>query len=490
MEISAAVNAKDLPGKNRFLAVKIIPLAIILAIGCIVWNITPPEGLAVNAYHTAILFIALIAAIVTNIMPTGAIAIIGLAAYTLLRPGGETTSKTVIGNVMQDFDNALIWLIVIAFMIARAFTKTGLGRRIALLLLSKFGQSTLRIAYCLGVADFLIAPATPSNTARSAIISPIADSLAKTINEKDKKLGQYLISSASAMNDASAVGFQTGFAGNLALVGIAASVAGVTLSFAHWAMYLLVPALVLLMVIPFVLFKFIAPETRETPEAPKFAKGELKKMGAITINEWKLIGIFVGLITLWVGGKTFGLHSTSSAFIGLSSLLLMGVLTWEDVKSEKGAWDTLVWFAVLMGMANQLKTLGFTDWVGSEVSQLLLNGMDGASTLIFLLAMMTFYLFTAYFFASGTAKVVALGPVILGALISLGVSPLLSVLAVAGITNIGCNLSTYSHARNPLLMGYGYHTDKEWMCNGLVISITGAILFMSSGLIWWNILGV
>ena len=490
MGISKATPAPDAPEKSPFLAISIMPLAIILAVACIAWNITPPAGLEITAYHTAVLFITLIACIVANIMPTGAIAVIGLAAYTLLRPGGETSSKAVIGNALQDFDHALIWLIVIAFMIARAFTKTGLGRRIALLLLSKFGQSTLRIAYCLGVADFLIAPATPSNTARSAIVSPIADSLAKTVNDKDKKLGQYLISSASAMNDASAIGFQTGFAGNLALVGIAASVAGVTLTFADWAMYLLVPALVLLMVIPFILYKFIGPETQETPEAPKFAQGELKKMGSVTNNEWKLIGVFVGLITLWVGGKAFGLHSTASAFIGLSSLLLMGVLTWDDIKSEKGAWDTLVWFAVLMGMANQLKKLGFTDWVGSEVSQLLLSGMDGASPVVFLLAMMSFYLFTAYFFASGTAKVVALAPVILGALISLGVSPLLSVLAVAGITNIGCNLSTYSHARNPLLMGYGYHTDKEWMRNGLVIAICGAVLFMGAGLIWWNILGV
>ena len=91
------------------------------------------------------------------------------------------------------------------------FAKTGLGRRIALVLLRYFGQSSLRIAYCLGVADFLIAPATPSNTARSAIVSPIADSLAKTINKDDSKLGKYLISPVSAMNDASAVGFQTGF---------------------------------------------------------------------------------------------------------------------------------------------------------------------------------------------------------------------------------------------------------------------------------------
>ncbi|WP_417859544.1 anion permease, partial [Xanthomarina gelatinilytica] len=82
------------------------------------------------------------------------------------------------------------------------------------------------------------------------------------------------------------------------------------------------------------------------------------------------------------------------------------------------------------------------------------------------------------------------GPVILGALVTLHVSPMMSVLAIAGITNIGCNLATYSHARNPLLMGYGYHSDSEWMKIGLVISIVGAIGFMAVGIVWWEILGL
>ncbi|MGR5063911.1 DASS family sodium-coupled anion symporter [Photobacterium sp. DNB22_13_2] len=492
--ITATPEPEGLAGKavnsEPFIVAKVFPLSLILLISTLLWQFSPPSGLDVVAYQTAIVFIATIAAIVANVLPTGSIAIISLAIYTLLRPGGETTAKETIETALSNFNHSLIWLIIIAFMIARAFAKTGLGRRIALLLLSKFGHSSLRVAYCLGIADFLIAPATPSNTARAAIVSPIANSLAKTINESDKKLGKYLISSSSAMNDASAVGFQTGFAGNLALVGIASTVAGITLSFADWAFYLLLPALALLAVMPFVLYRVISPETKQTPEAPIFAKKELKQMGGMSFSEWKLVGVFIALIVMWVGGKTLGLHSTSAAFIGLAALLLMGVLSWNDIKSEKGAWDTLIWFAVLMGMAGQLKALGFTAWVGDWVSDLLSTGMSGASATMFLTAMMAFYLFTAYFFASATAKVVALAPVIIGALMTLGVSPLVAVLAVAGITNLGCNLSTYSHARNPLLMGYGFHTDSEWMKVGMVIAITGFIVFMTVGLIWWNLLGI
>lgn len=477
--------------KEPLFAIKVIPAIFIILLSTLCWRyITIPIELNTAAFHTAIIFIATIVAIVTNILPTGAVAVIGVSAYALLHAGGETSAKAAIMAATSNFNNVLIWLIVIAFMIARAFAKTGLGKRIALILLSWFGQSSLRIAYCLGIADFLIAPATPSNTARSAIISPIADSLAKVINKDDRKLGQYLISSVSAMNDASAVGFQTGFAGNLALVGIAASVANINITFSHWALYLLMPAAVLLLTIPFILFKFINPETKHTPQAPAYAKQALLHLGPVSVAEWKLIAVFIGLIVMWVGGQSLHLHATTAAFIGLSALLILGVLNWDDVKSEKGAWDTLIWFAVLMGMASQLKALGFTTWVGHGVSNLISNHMGDASPTVILVVMMIFYLITAYFFASGTAKVVALGPVIIGSLIALGVNPLISILAVAGITNIGCNLTTYSHARNPLLMGYQYHNDKQWMSIGLIISGGGAIIFMATGIIWWSILGL
>ncbi len=449
----------------------------------------PPVGLSVQGYHLALLFIATIVSIVLNVMPTGAIAVLSIAVYCIVLPV-ESTGKTAIAAKLQDFNNALIWLIVIAFMMARAFTKTGLGERISLVLLSQFGQSSLRIAYCLGIADYILAPATPSNTARFAITSPIANSLAKTINEKDQKLGEFLISNASAMNDASAVGFSTAFAGNLALIGIASALLGIELTFGTWVTYLIVPSLALFLLIPFILYLFISPDTKQTPEAPVFAKKKLEEIGKISVLELLLAVIFIALVIMWIFGDVLNLNATGAAFIGLSAMLMLGVLSWEDIKSEKGAWDTLIWFSVLMGMANHLRTLGVVEWLGTNVSNTLLSVMSGASPTVFLLVLMLFFLLTSYLFASGTAKVVALGGVIIGSLLTLGVQPMVALLSVAGVMNIGCNLTTYSHARNPLAMGYGYHTAGKWMMNGLVICGSGFVIFMTVGLIWWRILGL
>ncbi|MGL5089767.1 MAG: DASS family sodium-coupled anion symporter [Aeromonas sobria] len=459
---------------------------VVMLLAIICWQLPTPTGLAPAAYHTAILFIATILVIVTNIAPTGYIAILSLALYAVLHAGGEATPKAAIEGPLVDFNHPLIWLIVIAFMIASAFAKTGLGKRIALLLLSRFGQSTLHSAYCLAVADFILAPATPSNTARAAIVAPIADSLAKTINKDDRKLGQFLLSSVSAMNDASAVAFSTGFAGNLALVGIAASVAGLTIGFREWALYLLPPAIGLLLIMPLVLYLVIRPETRDTPDAPRFAREELAKMGSLSRDEKSLLGVFVGLVVLWVGGSNLGLDATTVAFLGLAALLLLGVLSWNDVKGNSAAFDTLIWFSVLMGMADNLKRVGFTGWLGDELSGFMHSTLGGLGTIPMLLVVMGIYLFTSYAFASATAKVVALAPVIAGALLAVGVPKELVIFSIAAITNVGCNLATYSHARIPLLLGMGYHTSAEWMRIGLVIALVGFAVVMSIGLTWWQ----
>ncbi|KAK3027663.1 hypothetical protein RJ639_041900 [Escallonia herrerae] len=45
-----------------------------------------------------------------------------------------------------------------------------------------------------------------------------------------------------------------------------------------------------------------------------------------------------------------GITSVVAAMLDLSILLLLGILDWDDCLSEKSAWDTLAWFAVLVGM--------------------------------------------------------------------------------------------------------------------------------------------
>ena len=122
-------------------------------------------------------------------MTIGAVSIIGFTIMVLV---GIMDTKSAV----EGFGNSSIWLIAMAFFISRGFVKTGLGRRIALLFVKLFGKKTLGLAYSLVGVDLILAPATPSNTARAGgIMFPIIKSLRiiwfNTKDGTERKMGAF-----------------------------------------------------------------------------------------------------------------------------------------------------------------------------------------------------------------------------------------------------------------------------------------------------------
>ena len=99
-----------------------------------------------------------------------------------------------------------------------------------------------------------------------------------------------------------------------------------------------------------------------------------------------MIGIFIVALILWITGSFINIDATLTAFIALSLLLLTGVLNWKDILNETGAWNTLVWFSVLVLMADQLNKLGFIPWL----SKLIAHSLGGFSWPIVLVLLILF----------------------------------------------------------------------------------------------------
>lgn len=79
-------------------------------------------------------------------------------------------SSTGIKDALSGFSNSLIWLIVVSVMVARGVIKTGLGARIAYYFIGIFGKKTIGIVYASAITETILAPVTPSNTARAGAI--------------------------------------------------------------------------------------------------------------------------------------------------------------------------------------------------------------------------------------------------------------------------------------------------------------------------------
>ena len=113
-----------------------------------------------------------------------------------------------------------MWLIFTAYMFSLGYEKTGLGKRISLLLIKALGKKTLGLGYAVALADLAVAPFTPSNTARSGgIIFPIIKNIpplyGSTPEEGPRKIGGYLMWTAMATTCVTSSMFLTALAPNL-----------------------------------------------------------------------------------------------------------------------------------------------------------------------------------------------------------------------------------------------------------------------------------
>lgn len=458
-----------------------------IVVGLLIWALTPfkPDALDTQAWYMFAIFVATIIACITQPMPIGAVSIIGFTLTVLV---GVVDIKTAV----QGFGNNSIWLIAMAFFISRGFVKTGLGRRIALQFVKLFGKKTLGLAYSLVGVDLILAPATPSNTARAGgIMFPIIKSLSESFGSSPKdgterKMGAFLIFTEFQGNLITAAMFLTAMAGNPLAQNLAEKTAHVHITWINWFLAALVPGLVSLIVVPFIIYKMYPPTVKETPNAKQWAENELANMGPISIAEKFMTGIFIVALALWVTGSFIHVDATLTAFIALALLLLTGVLTWKDILNETGAWNTLVWFSVLVLMADQLNQLGFIPWL----SQLIAHSLHGLSWPIVIVLLILFFFYSHYLFASATAHVSAMYAALLGVAVAAGAPPLFSALILGFFGNLLASTTHYSSGPAPILYGSGYITQKRWWTMNIVLGFVYFIIWIGLGSLWMKLIGI
>ncbi|MBQ9479713.1 MAG: anion permease [Selenomonadaceae bacterium] len=135
-------------------------LAAVIIFGLVIWFCPHTEEITPIAWHLFAIFAATILGFILQPLPIGAVAFIGVTTAAL-------TGVVTVGVAISGYGNSTIWLIICAFLLARAFIKSGLGRRISFLIIKAIGKSSLTLGYAITLSDFVISPATPSSTARA-----------------------------------------------------------------------------------------------------------------------------------------------------------------------------------------------------------------------------------------------------------------------------------------------------------------------------------
>ncbi|HXW07405.1 MAG TPA: DASS family sodium-coupled anion symporter [Vicinamibacterales bacterium] len=454
-----------------------LPLAAtgLLAAGLWVWPV--PAGLTADAWHLFALFAAAIFAVVVGALPILTTAVLALALAVL-------TGTLPAARAYSGFANGTILLIVLAFLVARAVVTSGLGERIGQWTVSRFGRSTLGLSYSLFLVDGVIAPAFPSNTARSGVLFPLAISLADAAgarpgDESRRRVGAFLMFSGIASLSVSSALWLTAMAANPLGTEIARTF-GVEIGFGSWLVAACVPTLTAMLLLPLVLHRAIGPEVTATPDAPAAARRALAVMGPMSRKERIVTVTFVGMVALWAGAATFALDSTAIALLGLGVLLATGVLTGADIAKEGDVLATFLWFASLFTLSAQLNEMGFMGYLGQRLA----GAMDGLSWFWAGWILLVAYVLLHYLFVSQTAHLLALFGVFLDVGVKLGVpaTPLAFMLLFA--TNYFSAITPQGSSANLLFVGAGYLSQKELYRLGALTTAFNLVVYVAIGVPW------
>jgi L-tartrate/succinate antiporter len=465
--------------------------ALPLAIGAAIALAPAPHGLAPNAWRYFALFAAVMIGIVTEPIPAAALGLVGVVVAAGLRLVHTSTSQSALW-ALSGFANGTVWLIFAAYIFSLGYSKTGLGKRIALMLIRTMGKRTLGLGYAIALADLALSPFMPSNTARSGgTIFPILRNIPELYgslpnDESARKIGAYLMYTALAVTCVTSSMFVTALAPNVLAADLALRTIHVTLSWMDWFRGFAPTGFLLLAIVPALLYKIYPPETREAPEAPRWAAAELRSMGAITRRELTLLALVLLALVLWIGGAKY-IDPTMAAILAVTLMVILRVVSWNDILANAQAWNVLVWFATLVTLAGGLADTKFVDWIAKSLAPILSHRGAIAAAVLLIGA----YFLLHYLFASITAHVSALFQVFLVIAVTIpGISALTWALLLGYPLGLMGILTPYGTGPSPIYYGCGYIKGKDFWILGLVLGALFFAVYVAIELPWLALLKI
>jgi L-tartrate/succinate antiporter len=206
-------------------------------------------------------------------------------------------------------------------------------------------------------------------------------------------------------------------------------------------------------------------------------------MGPLAVREWAVASLACLAIVLWIFGSAY-IHATTTALLVVAIMLAAGVMTWDDVVSNREAWRALTLLATLVTLADGLNRTGFIGWFAETIART----MGGLSPELTIIGLVCVYFFSHYLFASLTAHATAMLPILLSLGLSMPGVPFEKLAIMLGLTQgIMGVLTPYATGPAPVYANSGYITSAEFWRLGTIFGFIflAALLLLSAPVVLW-----
>lgn len=254
------------------------------------------------------------------------------------------------------------WFIMGSLMFASAFVKTGVDRRICLMLFNKLARPS--VAAITLVLITVIAPAASfiSDHALAAIFLPIAIILHRGSQAEggppDMELGKMLVITVAMACNIGGFGAPSGGARNVIMMTYLEDMFGMDIGYFTWMTYAMPFVFVMIPLTWLAIQWRFKPATRDLSTAMRFLKDDIARMGRWNRQQVVTLIIFGVMVWFWFTEKSFfdmGIYPVRLgigvvAVAGGIAYILAGVVNWRDYH-EKVDWG-VVWLyagAIIFG---------------------------------------------------------------------------------------------------------------------------------------------
>ena len=280
------------------------------------------------------------------------------------------------------------WFIMGSLMFAAAFVKTGVDKRMCLLMFKKLAVPNVRWITLIFFLVITPLAAFISDHALAAMFLPIGmllyqNSLTEEIPE-DKELAKMLMICIAMACNIGGPGAPSGGARNVIMMTYLTDMFGFDIGYFQWCTYCF-PFLIVMIPLTWIavnaLFK---PRIKSLGPAMRHLESEIGKMGKWNRNQIWAVIIFVVMVWGWFTEKAFyniGIYPVRLgigviAVAGAVAYLLAGVVNWRDYH-EKVDWGVVWLYAGAIIFGRTLDTTGAAYYLADSVVNFLAPfGMD------------------------------------------------------------------------------------------------------------------
>lgn len=393
-----------------------------------------------------------------------------------------------IDQVTSGFVGSAVWVLIPALYFGFILQKTGLGKRVAYLVLKAFNPSWATMALSWFIIGVALSALTPSITVRIAIIMPIAISVVEACRQEFRSKGAAFITIiAWAMCLFPGTGWLTGSLTGPIMLGFMPPELKSLVTFDSWLQILFVPWMLITVI--FVVLVYLVMKPKESIGITKDTfKEQYAALGPITRDEITAIIILVGALLFFSTEKIHGIPSAAVALSAFALLIMTRLITGPEISSGIN-WDVVLFFGVAVSLQGIFALSGVAGWIEPIISPTMLSLAASPLTLL-LVATFGFLLIRFIDVPWGYASVAATIAVLIPIYNQFGIHPLVASIPYL----IGINFFLLSYQQPFITMGEGLTQGRGWapghVTQAGVIYIIACVAAILISMPYWSMIGV